>query len=69
MAVMDFISWNAMIAGHFQNGDCNTGWSCFLLCCTMRFSLTSGSFGMEVVVKLGTITAGQSGKLVNFGMD
>jgi hypothetical protein len=24
---------------------------------------------MEVVVKLGTITAGQSGKLVNFGMD
>ncbi|KAG0519333.1 hypothetical protein BDA96_09G255300 [Sorghum bicolor] len=30
MAVMDCISWNAMIAGHFENGECNAGLELFL---------------------------------------
>ncbi|RLN29267.1 pentatricopeptide repeat-containing protein [Panicum miliaceum] len=30
MTVMDCISWNAMIAGHFENGECNTGMELFL---------------------------------------
>ena len=53
MAVMDFISWNA--AGHFflRMVTAIQGWSCFLLCCRIRFSLTSGSFGMEMVVMYG----------------
>ncbi|GJM89818.1 hypothetical protein PR202_ga06039 [Eleusine coracana subsp. coracana] len=30
MAVMDIISWNAMIAGHFENDECKTGLELFL---------------------------------------
>jgi pentatricopeptide repeat protein len=30
MTVMDFISWNAMIAGQFEKGDCNIGLELFL---------------------------------------
>jgi len=30
MTMMDCISWNAMIAGHFENGECNTGLELFL---------------------------------------
>jgi pentatricopeptide repeat protein len=36
MTVMDFILWSAMIAGHFENGDCNTG---------LKLFLTMGVFG------------------------
>jgi pentatricopeptide repeat protein len=31
MVVMDFISWNTMIAGHFEMVTAIQGWSCFLL--------------------------------------